>query len=69
MGTPRLGTTSVGQGALVLPAAAYPGCGVISDRNRKLFEAWDREAPVDAWERERVQRIAQRQGNPNPFVQ
>jgi deoxyribonuclease-1 len=49
--------------------AAYPGRGVISEKNRKLFEAWDREDPVDAWERERVQRIEQLQGNPNPFVQ
>jgi deoxyribonuclease-1 len=48
--------------------AAYPGRGVISDKNRKLFEAWDKEDPVDAWERERVSRIEQLQGNPNPFV-
>jgi deoxyribonuclease-1 len=48
--------------------AAYPGRGVISEKNRKLFEAWDREDPVDTWERERVRRIEQRQGNPNPFV-
>jgi deoxyribonuclease-1 len=49
--------------------AAYPGRGVISDKNRKLFEAWAREDPVDAWERERVGRIARLQGNTNPFVQ
>jgi deoxyribonuclease-1 len=48
--------------------AAYPGRGVISDKNRKLFEAWDKEDPVDAWERERVHRIEQLQGNMNPFV-
>jgi deoxyribonuclease-1 len=48
--------------------AAYPGRGVISDKNRKLFEAWDREDPVDTWERERVRRIEQLQGNTNPFV-
>jgi deoxyribonuclease-1 len=42
---------------------------VISDKNRKLFEAWDREDPADAWKRERVQRIEQRQGNLNSFVQ
>jgi deoxyribonuclease I len=42
--------------------AAYPGRGVISEKNRKLFEAWDREDPVDDWERERLQ------GNPNLFV-
>ena len=48
--------------------AAYPGRGVISDKNRKLFEAWDREHLVDAWERERVRRIERLQGNPNLFV-
>lgn len=48
--------------------AAYPGRGVISEKNRKLFEAWDREDPVDAWERERVHRIERLQGNTNPFV-
>jgi deoxyribonuclease-1 len=48
--------------------AAYPGRGVISDKNRRLFEAWDREDPVDAWERERVRRIEHLQGNTNPFV-
>ena len=49
--------------------AAYPGRGIISEKNRKLFEAWDREDPVDAWERERVHRIERLQGNTNPFVQ
>jgi deoxyribonuclease-1 len=49
--------------------AAYPGRGVISEKNRSLLEAWDREDPVDAWERERVRRIERLQGNRNPFVQ
>jgi deoxyribonuclease I len=49
--------------------AAYPGRGIISEKNRKLFEAWDREDPVDAWEPERVRRIERLQGNPNPIVQ
>ena len=48
--------------------AAYPGRGVISEKNRKLFEAWDTEDLVDAWKRERVRRIEQLQGNTNPFV-
>jgi deoxyribonuclease-1 len=48
--------------------ATYPGRGIISDKNRKLFEAWNPEAPVDDWERERARRIEQMQGNPNPFV-
>jgi deoxyribonuclease-1 len=28
--------------------AAYPGQGIISKKNRKLFEAWDRQDTVDA---------------------
>jgi Endonuclease I len=48
--------------------AAYPGRGVIPEKNRKLFEAWDREDPVGAWEREQVRRIEPLQGNTNPFV-
>jgi deoxyribonuclease-1 len=46
----------------------YPGRGVISEKNRKLFEAWDREDPVDDWERERVRRIERLQRNTNTFV-
>jgi deoxyribonuclease I len=49
--------------------AAYSGRGVVSEKSRKLFEAWDREDPVDAWERERVRRIERLQGNTNPFMQ
>ena len=48
--------------------AAYPGRGVLSDKNRKLFEAWSHEDPVDAWECERAARIASMQGNTNEFV-
>jgi deoxyribonuclease I len=48
--------------------AAHPGRGVISDKNWKLFEALGQEDPVDTWERERVRRIEQLQGNTNPFV-
>lgn len=47
---------------------AYPGRGVISEKNRKLFEAWDKADPVDAAERERSLRIEKIQGNKNPFV-
>jgi len=47
---------------------AYPGHGIISKKNRKLFQAWDKEDPVDAWECERCQRIEEIQGNENPFV-
>ena len=47
---------------------AYPGRGVISKKNKKLFKAWDEEDPVDEWECERGRRIEGIQGNENPFV-
>ena len=47
---------------------AYPGHGIISKKNQRLFKAWDKEDPVDAWECERCKRIEQIQGNDNPFV-
>jgi deoxyribonuclease-1 len=48
--------------------SVYPGRGILSEKNRPLFEAWNREDPVDAWECERDRRIAALQGNHNPFV-
>ncbi len=36
---------------------AYPGHGIISKKNRKLFEAWDKEDTMDDWECERSKRI------------
>ncbi len=47
---------------------AYPGRGIISRKNRKLFEAWDKQDPIDDWERERAKRIERFQGNGNVFV-
>jgi Endonuclease I len=47
---------------------AYPGHGIISRSNQKLFEAWNREDPIDDWERERARRIEAIQGNRNPFI-
>jgi len=47
---------------------AYPGHGIISKNNRKLFKAWDKQDPVDAWECERCKRIERIQNNENPFV-
>ena len=47
---------------------AYPGRGIISQSNRKLFDAWDEQDPVDAWECERSRRIAKVQGNINEIV-
>jgi deoxyribonuclease-1 len=48
--------------------AAYPGHGIISNKNRKLFDAWDKLDEVDAWECQRTKRIENIQGNENPFV-
>lgn len=45
--------------------AAYPAHGIISEKNRELFEAWNKEGPIDDWERERARRIEQLQGNNN----
>lgn len=41
----------------------------ISRQQQQLFEAWARQDPVDAWERERNRRIAQVQGTGNRYVQ
>jgi deoxyribonuclease-1 len=48
--------------------AAYPGRGIIGNKSRKMFEAWDKGDPVDAWECERTGKVAALQGNGNPFV-
>lgn len=47
---------------------AYPGHGIISNKNQKLFQAWDKADPVDEWECERAGRIAKIQGNLNLVV-
>jgi deoxyribonuclease-1 len=47
---------------------SYPGRGIVSDKNRKLFEAWDRLHPVDTWECQRAKRIEDIQGNANPML-
>lgn len=41
----------------------------ISERDQKLLEAWNREDPVDNWERERNRRIKAIQGNGNPWIE
>lgn len=48
---------------------AYPRYGIISEKNRKLYEAWSKEDPVDAWECQRARRIKELQGNANEFVE
>ncbi len=46
----------------------YPGRGIISGKNRKLFEAWSREDPVNEWECERARRIERIQKNVNQVL-
>jgi deoxyribonuclease-1 len=41
----------------------------LSRQQTQLFTAWDRQYPVTAWECERDNRIANVQGNHNPYVQ
>lgn len=40
----------------------------ISDKQRKLFQVWDKQDPVSDWERIRADRIEAIQGNKNAFV-
>lgn len=40
----------------------------LSSAQRKLFEVWNRQDPVDDWERQRDRLIQQKQGNSNPYV-
>nr|WP_298412403.1 endonuclease [uncultured Halomonas sp.] len=40
----------------------------ISRQQQQLFTAWARQDPIDAWERERDQRIENVQGEANPYV-
>lgn len=40
----------------------------LSSSQEQLLMAWDRQFPVSDWERERDRRIAETQGNHNPFV-
>lgn len=37
--------------------ATYPGRGVVSRKNRRLYDAWSRADPPDRWECERARRI------------
>jgi len=48
--------------------SVYPGRGIISKKNRKLFESWNKSDPVDEWECERARRIERIQGNRNVVV-
>jgi deoxyribonuclease-1 len=46
----------------------YPKRGIVSNKRRKLYEAWSRTDPVDRWECERNRRITTLQGNGNRIV-
>ena len=48
-------------------AWAY-GRGIIGKTNKKLFQAWSKQDPVDAWECERTKIIEGIQGNENPIM-
>lgn len=47
---------------------AYRGHGIISDKNRKLFEAWDKLHPVEPWECDLYREIKKAQKNENPIL-
>ena len=47
---------------------SYPGKGIISKKNKKLFDTWNINDPVDSWECERAKIIGKIQGNKNIFV-
>jgi deoxyribonuclease-1 len=46
----------------------YPGRGIISEKNRKLFEAWDKQHPVAESECEIGRKVLAIQHNPNPIL-
>jgi deoxyribonuclease-1 len=47
---------------------AYPGRGIISEKNKKLFEAWDKMHAVTDWECKRARKIQAVQGNENKIL-
>jgi deoxyribonuclease-1 len=47
---------------------SYPNRGIISDKNKKLFESWDKLYPVSKWECERAKLIKEIQGNENQIL-
>ena len=48
--------------------SVYPGRGIISKKNRELFDEWNKSDPVDEWECEIAKRIEKIQGNRNEVV-
>lgn len=47
---------------------AYPGRGILSRKNEKLFAAWNKLYPVTPWECLRARRIQEIQKNLNPIL-
>lgn len=47
---------------------SYPNRGIISDKNKKLFDAWDKLYPANKWECERARIIESIQGNRNQIL-
>jgi deoxyribonuclease-1 len=47
---------------------SYPNKGIVSDKNKKLFETWDKLYPVSKWECERAKIIESIQGNQNQIL-
>ena len=45
----------------------YRGHGIVSEKNRILFLAWDKAHPVDQWECKRANRINVLQKSVNPL--
>lgn len=46
----------------------YPHHGIISDKNRKLYAAWDAAHPVEPWECDLYRRIRKLQLHENPIL-
>ena len=40
----------------------------LSNQERKLMEAWNKQDPVDEWERIKNKRVTKIQGNSNPYI-
>ncbi len=47
---------------------AYPKRGIVSEKNRPLFLAWDKKFPPAAWECKRAKAISLIQKNVNPVL-
>lgn len=45
----------------------YPGHGIVSGKNRKLFEVWDAAYPVTAPECSKAYLVVENGGNANRF--